>query len=136
MARRWWKSGHLKPGEQLVEPGSNVVHEKGWLLRMCINGFGAILTGIVMIIFAVTKFKDGAWVVVVLIPLLVSGFFAIHHHYKGLAKQLSLDNHVYQKTMDTQPGDHADRWGAQWHVDGIEVCQHTINGLDSSAYQY
>ena len=45
MARRWWKSGHLKPGEQLVEPGSTIVHEKGWLLRMCINGFGAVLTG-------------------------------------------------------------------------------------------
>jgi hypothetical protein len=97
MAKRWWKSGHLKPGEQIVEPGSTIVHEKGWLLRMCINGLGAVLTAAVMIIFAVTKFKDGAWVVVILTPLLVTVFFAIHHHYKGLAKQLSLDNHVYQK---------------------------------------
>jgi amino acid transporter len=97
MARRWWKSGHLKPGEEIVEPGSTIVHEKGWILRMCINGVGALLTAVVMIIFAVTKFKDGAWVVVVLTPLLVTIFFAIHHHYKGLAKQLSLDNHVYQK---------------------------------------
>jgi amino acid transporter len=97
MARRWWKSGHLKPGEQIIEPGSTITYEKGWLLRMCINGLGAFLTAIVMIIFAVTKFKDGAWVVVVLTPLLVTVFFGIHHHYKGLAKQLSLDNHVQQK---------------------------------------
>ncbi|MGA9398258.1 MAG: APC family permease, partial [Anaerolineaceae bacterium] len=97
MARRWWKSGHLKPGEEIVEPGSTLIHEKGWLLRMFINGFGAVLTAIVMIIFAVTKFKDGAWVIVVLTPLLVLVFFTIHHHYKRLAKQLSLENHVYQR---------------------------------------
>lgn len=99
MARRWWKSGHLKPGEEIVEPGSTVVYEKGWIYKMIINGLGAVLTALVMIIFAVTKFKDGAWVVVMLTPLLVTGFFAIHHHYKGLAKQLSLENHVVPKRI-------------------------------------
>ena len=38
---------------------------------MVINGFGAVLTAIVMLVFAVTKFQDGAWVVVILIPVLV-----------------------------------------------------------------
>jgi hypothetical protein len=46
-----------------------------------------------MTIFAITKFRDGAWVVIVLTPLLVTIFFSIHHHYKHLAKQLSLENH-------------------------------------------
>jgi len=99
MARRWWKSGHLKPGEEIVEPGSTVVYEKGWVHKMLINGLGAVLTFVVMIIFAVTKFKDGAWVVVVLTPLLVAGFFSIHHHYKNLARQLSLENHVTPKRI-------------------------------------
>ena len=98
MARRWWKAGHLKPGEEIVEPGSTVVYEKGWIHKMLINGLGALLTAVVMIIFAVTKFKDGAWVVVLLTPLLVAGFFSIHHHYKNLAKQLSLENHIIPKT--------------------------------------
>jgi amino acid transporter len=93
MARRWWKAGHLKAGEELVEPGSTVTYTKGWIQKMIINGFGAVLTSIVMIIFAVTKFKDGAWVVVIITPLLVLGFYSIHHHYKNLAKQLSLDNY-------------------------------------------
>ena len=41
MARRWWKAGHLKPGEEIVEPGSTVVYEKGWIHKMLINGLGA-----------------------------------------------------------------------------------------------
>lgn len=92
MARRWWKIGHLKPGEEIVEPGSILRYEKGWQYRMVINGFGAVCTAIVMVVFAVTKFKEGAWVVLILTPVLVTIFFAIHHHYKNVASNLSLDN--------------------------------------------
>lgn len=92
MARRWWKIGHLKEGEEIVEPGSTLRYERGWQTRMVINGFGAICTAVVMVVFAVTKFREGAWVVLILTPLLVTIFFGIHHHYKGLAKRLSLDN--------------------------------------------
>jgi amino acid transporter len=93
MARRWWKSGHLKPGEEIVEPGSTVIHDKSWKFKMVINGFGAICTFVVMIVFAVTKFKDGAWIIITLIPILVTVFFAIHHHYKELAHKLSLEHY-------------------------------------------
>jgi hypothetical protein len=99
MARRWWKSGHLKPGEKIEERGSTIIHENGWRLRMFINGFGAALTAIVMVIFAVTKFKDGAWIVVLITPLLVTGFFTIHKHYKSLASQLSLQTQRTQLTI-------------------------------------
>jgi amino acid transporter len=93
MAKRWWKSGHLKADEEIVEPGSTIRYDKGWLHKMIINGFGALCTATVMVIFAVTKFKDGAWVVIVLTPVLVAIFFSIHHHYKNLANNLSLENH-------------------------------------------
>ncbi len=93
MARRWWKSGHLKKGEEIVEQGSTVRNDKGWLHKMIINGFGAVCTAVVMVVFAATKFHDGAWVVIVLTPLLVTFFFTIHRHYKNLAGQLSLENH-------------------------------------------
>ena len=92
MARRWWKIGHLKEGVEIVEPGSTWRYEKGWQYRMVINGFGAVCTAVVMVVFAVTKFTEGAWVVLILTPVLVSIFFSIHHHYKGLAKKLSLEN--------------------------------------------
>ncbi|MEI8131821.1 MAG: APC family permease [Leptolinea sp.] len=92
MARRWWKVGHLKEGEEIVEPGSTLRYESGWQFKMIINGFGAIMTFVVMVVFAITKFTDGAYIVVILTPILVTIFFSIHHHYKNLAKHLSLEH--------------------------------------------
>jgi hypothetical protein len=94
MARRWWKVGHLQPGVEIQEPGSVLRHEEGWQWKMIVNGFGSICTCVVMVVFAATKFKDGAYIVIILTPVLVSIFFAIHHHYKGLARQLSLEHHA------------------------------------------
>lgn len=94
MAHRWWKSGHLKPDEELKEAGSTVRHDKNWIFKMVVNGFGAFCTAVVTVIFAVTKFKDGAWVMVIVTPTLVAFFFTIHRHYKSLAKELSLLNYV------------------------------------------
>jgi amino acid transporter len=91
MARRWWKIGQLKPGEEVKERGSTLRTESRWLVKMLINGFGAICTAIVMMVFAVTKFRDGAYVVLILMPVLVVIFSGIHNHYRKLAGQLSLD---------------------------------------------
>jgi amino acid transporter len=91
MARRWWKIGHLESGQKIVERGSTLQYEASWWIKMIINGFGAICTAIVMIIFAATKFRDGAWIVILLLPALVSIFMAIHYHYKTLAGSLSLE---------------------------------------------
>ena len=91
MARRWWKIGHLKQGEQIVEPGSVLRYQTNWQLKMFVNGFGSACTAVVMIVFAVTKFREGAWIVLILTPLLVTFFFGIHRHYHNLAKQLSLE---------------------------------------------
>ena len=92
MSRRWWRVGHLQPGQEIKDPGSTLRYEEGWQTKMVINGFGAICTAIVMVVFAATKFLDGAWIILILIPILVAIFFAIHHHYKNLAKKLSLVN--------------------------------------------
>jgi len=94
MARRWWKIGHLKPGKEIKERGSTLRNEKRWEVKMVINGFGAICTLVVMLVFAITKFSDGAWVVLILIPLIVVGFSSIHMHYRGLARRLSLENYA------------------------------------------
>ncbi len=94
MARRWWKSGHLSPGTELHEPGSVLRYDPKWMWKMAVNSFGALCTAVVMVVFATTKFKDGAWVVLILTPLLVTGFFAIHHHYKFVAQRLSLDDYA------------------------------------------
>jgi amino acid transporter len=91
MSRRWRKCGKLKPGEEKVESGSTLRYERNWHTKMFANGFGALCTGIVMVIFAITKFHDGAWVVLILIPLLVVVFQMINRHYIRLAGRLSLE---------------------------------------------
>ena len=92
MALRWHKIGKLKPGEEKPERGSTLRYVKDWPIKMVINGFGAVCTAVVMMVFAITKFYDGAYVVLILIPVLVAGFWLIHYHYKGVAKKLSLDH--------------------------------------------
>ncbi|HPH95197.1 MAG TPA: APC family permease [Anaerolineaceae bacterium] len=91
MARRWWKVGHLKPGEEVKERGSTLRYEAGWKVKMVINAFGALCTLVVAFVFGITKFTDGAWVVIILIPILVVIFYNIHRHYRSLAKKLSLE---------------------------------------------
>lgn len=93
MAHRWWKSGHLKPGQVLEEAGSVLHYDAKWKIKLVVNAFGAICTFIVMMVFAVTKFVDGAWIVLVIIPSLVVVFSAIHRHYKRLAGALSLEHY-------------------------------------------
>lgn len=94
MARHWWKVGHLKPGDEIVERGSSLRYDKGWHHKMVINGFGTLCTLVVVIVFSITKFKDGAWVVLILTPCLMAIFWAIHRHYKNVAHHLSLDHYA------------------------------------------
>lgn len=93
MSRRWWKIGHLKPGQELQEHGSTLTYENNWQIKMVINGFGAICTAVVAVVFGVTKFTHGAWMVIVIIPLLVILFSMIYHHYRSLARRLSLEHY-------------------------------------------
>jgi len=67
--------------------------EPGWRWRWVLNAVGAATTGLVMLVIAVTKFSHGAWMVVLLIPLLVALFLMIHRHYADVAGQLSLDDY-------------------------------------------
>lgn len=96
MALRWWKSGRLKDADDdqvhTSTRVSQLKYDPLWMLKMITNGFGAVCTGIVMLIFAVTKFRDGAYVVLILIPVLIGALWMIHLHYKSLAKKLSLEN--------------------------------------------
>lgn len=93
MAYRWYKSGKLKPGEEVEERGSKLHHDPHWLIKMIINGLGASVTLVVTLVFAITKFTSGAYIVIALIPVLVLVFLAIHRHYNSVARALSLDHY-------------------------------------------
>jgi hypothetical protein len=67
------------------------LRERGWGWRVWINGIGAVVTGIVLLTLAVTKFVEGAWIVVLVIPVLVAIFYVMRQHYDEVADELSLE---------------------------------------------
>jgi amino acid transporter len=104
MVVRWRRIGKLKPGEEVVVPNphgepSHLLHDRRWRTKQLVNAVGATMTFVVMCVFAVSKFADGAWITVILIPSLVFLFFRIHKHYKDVAHALSLS----QRTVDPHP---------------------------------
>ncbi len=99
MARRWWKIGRLKPGEEIQERASTLREDPHWRTKMLVNGFGAVVTAFVAVVFAATKFQDGAYIVLILIPVLVMIFSAIHRHYRRVAFSLSLEHYGAPATV-------------------------------------
>lgn len=95
MVVRLRKIGRLKSGESVQGLETVMTYDPRWRLKMVVSAFGAVCTGIVMMIFAITKFTSGAWFVILLIPTLVFLFFRVHHHYKDVAHALSLRDKTY-----------------------------------------
>ena len=92
MARHWWKAGHPAP-DSVIKDEAAPLDSRGWRWKLVINGLGAVTTVIVTMIFAVTKFVDGAWIIVLLLPIEVISFFFVHRHYQNLAQDLSLEKY-------------------------------------------
>jgi amino acid transporter len=64
---------------------------RGWQWRVTINAIGAAVTALVLAVVVVAKFKDGAWMTLVLLPVLVSLLLAIHDHYTRVQDALVLE---------------------------------------------
>jgi amino acid transporter len=104
MVIHWRRSSKLPPGQDVLRYSPEGVlvtvlhYDRHWRLKMVTNGFGSAMTFVVMLIFGVAKFAEGAWIVVLLIPSLVFVFFRIHHHYQTVRKRLAVgevDVHSY-----------------------------------------
>ncbi|BCU82458.1 amino acid permease [Polycladomyces abyssicola] len=63
----------------------------GWMRKIAINAAGAVVSFIVLLIFAVTKFTEGAWIVVLVIPLFIFAFYQVRKHYEAVAEELRID---------------------------------------------
>jgi amino acid transporter len=77
MVRHWLKEKHKGPEAA-----------RGWQRSIVINAIGAVATFVVLIVVLLTKFRHGAWIVVVAIPILVSLFLSVHRHYSSVVEQL------------------------------------------------
>ena len=62
----------------------------GWKTSAAINGFGALVTGVVLLIVAATKAAEGAWIIILMIPILVGIFDITRRHYDHVASELTL----------------------------------------------
>jgi hypothetical protein len=100
MARHWWR-----------------LRGPGWRWRMLINGFGAAITLLVLCIVVVTKFVYGAWIVVLVLPILVLALHAVGEHQARLLRHLRIASaEAAQRVLSTSirhyvviPVGHVDR---------------------------
>lgn len=74
--------------------------ERGWRYKIWINGVAAVLSGIVVFVFAVFKFTQGAWVVVLLFPIMVFGLMRLNRQYREEAEVLG--ESVAEREAETQ----------------------------------
>jgi amino acid transporter len=65
--------------------------EPGWRKSLAIQGFGALLSGVVAVIIAVTKFADGAWAILIILPVLVLALLRLNRQYVREARHLEAD---------------------------------------------
>ncbi len=73
MVRHWWRQ-----------------RGRGWLIKAGINGFGALVTCLALLVIAASKFLHGAWISILFIILIVSFFYRVRSHYRRIGRQLSI----------------------------------------------
>jgi amino acid transporter len=76
---------------------------RGWLASAAINAGGAVATGVVALVVAVSKFESGAWMVVAILPVLVAALYGIHRHYRSIEDQLLIAASVPVRMTVTRP---------------------------------
>lgn len=75
LVRRWWR-----------------LRDRGWQFSIVLNSVGAVVTGVVLVVVAVTKFEHGAWMVILILPVLVAILYATHLHYRDVHDALVLQD--------------------------------------------
>jgi amino acid transporter len=98
--------------------------DPGWRARAALNGLGAAATGVVTVVVILTKFTEGAWIVIVAIPIFVLAFYGVHRHYRYTARRLaagvdavkraraSLTNEIVLPVTDLTPASRSAVWYA------------------------
>jgi amino acid transporter len=89
MFRLMGRIAHLKPGETMHTAVTEIHYESKVQWKRALNAIGASVTFLVFVILTATKFREGAWIVAVLIPILIGLFLAVHRHYDRVAAALT-----------------------------------------------
>lgn len=100
MVRLMGKVGQLKPGQTFFTGITTIHYEKRWHWKWLVNFIGGLTTTLVLIILIITKFSEGAWVIVVMIPILYWMFVQIKAHYTDVAEALSTRNMTHEQIAE------------------------------------
>jgi hypothetical protein len=82
----------VPPGASVRTSATTIHFEPGWWWKRGVNAVGGVTTGVVLLVLVATKFVDGAWLVVVAVPLIVLLLRSINEHYRHVAEALRLTN--------------------------------------------
>ena len=117
LVRRWWK-----------------LRGEGWQGRMAMNALGSITTFVVLMVIVVSKFDEGAWTVVIAIPLLVWGLALIRRRYREVFSALAPDpdgSPLKLVPRDPPSGHHAIVWIASIMKPSLEAVRYACSFADS-----
>ncbi len=117
LVRRWWK-----------------LRGDSWQGRMAMNALGSITTFVVLVVIVVSKFDEGAWSVVIAIPLLVWGLALIRRRYREIFASLALDPEGASLKLvprDPPTGHHAVVWVASMTQPSFEALRYACSFADS-----
>ncbi|MCU0519355.1 MAG: APC family permease [Anaerolineae bacterium] len=80
-------------------------HERGanWWLKAVLNGMGAAATAVTLVVVGMSKFREGAWITILLIPLMVIAFRGIRRHYAAVRAQLAVTDGAMPSTTNARP---------------------------------
>ena len=107
---------------------------EGWRGRMAMNALGSITTFVVLVVIVVSKFDEGAWTVVIAIPLLVWGLALIRRRYREIFAALVLDPDASCLKLvprDPPTGHHAIVWVASVMQPSFEALRYACSFADS-----
>jgi hypothetical protein len=79
------------------------IKEEGWRIGLLINGVGAVTTGVVTIVIAATKFREGAWAVMLFVPIMVWLLVRMNHMYDREHRELDTDVPVFDRSKTIEP---------------------------------
>ncbi|HEX2425456.1 MAG TPA: APC family permease [Actinomycetota bacterium] len=79
------------------------IKEEGWRIGLLINGVGALTTAIVTIVIAATKFREGAWAVMLFVPIMVWLLVRMNHMYEREHRELDADLPVFDRSKPIEP---------------------------------
>jgi hypothetical protein len=69
-------------------------NDSGARVSAFINGLGSVATGITLLIVIVTKFAEGAWLIIIVIPILYFFMFSVHRHYTRIAREVAISGTI------------------------------------------